>query len=555
MLLTLDKGRRKVKCIKIVIMRNKHILFVLLGAFCLAIPVSAQKNAVKVKKIKTSVNADSLEVRKLIDAAKKGDAESQNTLGTYYYAGKKVKQNYDVALKWFSMAGKQKHVKAIANMGLCYQLGHGIKKDSLMAVKLYKESIKAGNAELVKLREENIDKSQSAFDVRLLADLYENGCGSTVKKNPELALKYYKMAADNYNSLDAIIKVASTYDHAKKYAEALPYFQKGADMGNGFAAYKYGDYLCNGKATKVDKAKASTYLDKAVKQHIPNAMMILGDLLYKGDGILQDYAKAMNLYKQAAAKNNPVALWNVGIMYKKGLGVKQNYLIALQWLANASSKGMKANFMKQLMDENVEINNGWKGTDFYSFIHAMACVDAMIPDYTTAVTELAILEKKNIPVASTLLGRCYADKNWKKANEKKMMAYYEKAANMGDPYAYYLLAQLHILSDKAVKADKNKVVAYYEKAIEADYAPAMCELGDLYFAGKIVNKDITKAISYYNSALLNGFLTKAAATNLASCYQQGLGGLKKNEETAKEIIRRGQDGCLWTSLLRGISFE
>lgn len=136
-----------------------------------------------------------------------------------------------------------------------------------------------------------------------------------------------------------------------------------------------------------------------------------------------------------------------------------------------------------------------------------------------------------------------------------MMAYYEKAANMGDPYAYYLLAQLHILSDKAVKADKNKVVAYYEKAIEADYAPAMCELGDLYFAGKIVNKDITKAISYYNSALLNGFLTKAAATNLASCYQQGLGGLKKNEETAKEIIRRGQDGCLWTSLLRGISFE
>ena len=71
-------------------MRNKHILFVLLGAFCLAIPVSAQKNAVKVKKIKTSVNADSLEVRKLIDAAKKGDAESQNTLGTYYYAGKKA---------------------------------------------------------------------------------------------------------------------------------------------------------------------------------------------------------------------------------------------------------------------------------------------------------------------------------------------------------------------------------------------------------------------------------------------------------------------------------
>lgn len=291
------------------------------------------------------------------------------------------------------MAGKQKHVKAIANMGLCYQLGHGVKKDSVMAVKLYKESVKAGNSELVKLREKNLAKSHSAFDMHLLADLYENGCGNTVKKNPELALKYYKMAADN-NSLDAIVKVATTYDHAKKYAEALPYFQKAADLNNGFAAYKLGDYLCNGKGTKVDKAKAVGYLDKAAKQNIPSAMMLLGDLLYKGDGVQQDYSKAMSLYKQAAVKNNPVALWNIGIMYKKGLGVKQNYLIALQWLANASAKGMKANFMKQLADDNVEINNGWKGTDFYTFIHAMACMEATTPDYATAVKELTALEKK-----------------------------------------------------------------------------------------------------------------------------------------------------------------
>lgn len=537
------------------VMRNKYIPFVLSVAFCLALPVTAQKKMIKAKITKSSVNADSLEVRKLLDAAKKGDAESQNTLGGYFYAGKKVTQNYGAALKWFSMAGKQKHVKAIANMGLCYQLGHGIKKDSLMAVKLYKESIKSGNAELVKHREENLSKVQSIFDIRLLADLYENGCGNTVKKNPGLALKYYKMAADNYNSLDAISKVASIYDHAKKYAEALPYFQKSTDMGNGFAAYKLGDYLCNGKGTKVDKAKAAIYLDKAVKQHIPNAMMQLGDLLYRGDGIQQDYIKAMTLYKQAAAKNNPVAMWNIGIMYKNGLGVKQNYLIALQWIANASAKGMKANFMKQLTDGNVEINNGWKGTDFYAFVHAIACMDAMTSDYATAIKILTTLEKKKVPVASTLLGSCYADKSWKKNNEKKMMACYERAANLGDPYAYYLLAQLHLSSDKAVMADKNKVVAYYEKAVDGDYAPAMCELGDLYFTGKIVNKNITKAITYYNNALLNGYLTKSAATNLASCYQQGLGGLKKNEEMAKEIMKRGQNCNLWTNLLRGISFE
>ena len=503
-------------------MSYKYIMLSLLMVFGMTTQVAAQKKVVANKKAKPTVNADSVEVRKLIDAAKKGDGDSQNTLGTYYYAGKKVKQSYEVALKWFSMAAKQKHVKAMANMGLCYQLGHGTKKDSLMAVKLYKESIKAGNSELVKQREDNLENSHSAFDIRLLADLYDNGCGDAVKKNQELALKYYKMAADN---------------------------------GDAFSAYKYGESLCNGKGVKVDKAKGAIYLSRAVKHRIPNAMMLLGNLLYKGDGVQQDYAKAMSLYKQVAVKNNPVAMWNIGIMYKKGLGVKQNYLIALQWLAAASNKGMKNNFMKQLEDENVEINDGWKGTDFYTFIHAMANMEANSADYATAVKELTVLEKKNLPVASTLLGRCYADKTWKKANDKKMLAYYEKAANAGEPYACCLLAQLHFTGSKAVKAAKNMVVELYEKSAEEGYAPALCELGELYFAGKLVNKNVTKAIGYYNGALLNGYLTKSAAANLAYCYQQGLGGLEKDEKTANEILKRGKEESLWSNLLREISFE
>ena len=165
------------------------------------------------------------------------------------------------------------------------------------------------------------------------------------------------------------------------------------------------------------------------------------------------------------------------------------------------------------------------------------------------------MEKRNLPVASTLLGRCYANKTWKKANDKKMLAYYEKAANAGEPYACYLLAQLHYTGSKAVKTDKNKVVELYEKSAEGGYAPAMCELGDLYFAGKLVNKNVTKAIEYYNEALVNGYLTKSAATNLSFCYQQGLGGLKQNEKTANEILKRGKEGNLWTNLLREISFE
>lgn len=69
-----------------------------------------------------------------------------------------------------------------------------------------------------------------------------------------------------------------------------------------------------------------------------------------------------------------------------------------------------------------------------------------------------------------------------------MLAYYEKGVSLGEPYACFLLAQLHLSGSKTVKVDKNKVVTYLEKAADGDYAPAMCELGDLYFTGKLVNK-------------------------------------------------------------------
>ena len=158
-------------------------------------------------------------------------------------------------------------------------------------------------------------------------------------------------------------------------------------------------------------------------------------------------------------------------------------------------------------------------------------------------------------MASTLIGLCHADKAWKKADDKKMVSYYEKGINGADPYAYYLMARLHLVNSQAVKADKNKVVEYYEKASDMDYAPAQSELGNLYFTGKCVNKDISKAIKYYNEALLNGYLSKEAAYNLASCYRQGLGGVKKNNALANEIEKRGMEGNVWTELLRSVTFE
>ena len=136
-----------------------------------------------------------------------------------------------------------------------------------------------------------------------------------------------------------------------------------------------------------------------------------------------------------------------------------------------------------------------------------------------------------------------------------MLECYEKAAKEGDPHANYLLAKLHLDDTKVIKANKSKVVECYEKAAEAGYAPAQCELGNLYYTGKIVSKNITKAIVYYNDALLNGYLSEDAAQNLATCFRQGLGGVEQNADLARSIEGCGQPANAWTALLQSVSFE
>ena len=198
-------------------------------AICISTSYSAQvKKKVTVKKSKVeAVNKDSVEHAALEEKAQKGDANAQNSLGIRYYTGKYVKQDFSKAITWWAAAAKQKHIEATANMGLCYQFGNGIKQDSIMAVKLYKTSIKMGNTKLVKEREEYVAKKFNMFDSNLLADIYSKGIGVT--KDTQKALKYYLLSAKNGN-VDACIAGAKIYENNQSYPEAYKLFNSAYDL-------------------------------------------------------------------------------------------------------------------------------------------------------------------------------------------------------------------------------------------------------------------------------------------------------------------------------------
>lgn len=73
-------------------------------------------------------------------AADQKDSLAQYILGTVYYSGNIVRQDYIEALKWFQKLADQGNPDAQLKTGWMYEKGEGISQDSTKAIEGYKKS-------------------------------------------------------------------------------------------------------------------------------------------------------------------------------------------------------------------------------------------------------------------------------------------------------------------------------------------------------------------------------------------------------------------------------
>jgi len=83
----------------------------------------------------------------LTEAAERGDAEAQYNLGVNYETGQDIPQDYEVAVKWFTLAAEQGHASAQFSLGGSYYKGQGVPQDYKAAVKWYRLAAEQGNAD------------------------------------------------------------------------------------------------------------------------------------------------------------------------------------------------------------------------------------------------------------------------------------------------------------------------------------------------------------------------------------------------------------------------
>ena len=241
-------------------------------------------------------------VRKLKPLAEQGNSEAQFNLGSLYYQGRGVPQDYKEAVKWLRKAAEQGNVFAQTTLGTIYAEGLQGEKDYPPALMWFIFAAAKGDMEAMEFRD------------------------SLVGRMTPMQITEAQRLAREFKPQDA-------------YTKSLQEFRDLAAQGDAAAQFKVGVIYYKGQGVQPDYLEALNWFKKAALQGHPLAQYNVGYMSEKGEGTPQDYAEAAKHYRRAAEQGNQLAQYNLGYLYEKGQGVLQDEVQALMWYNLAAIRG------------------------------------------------------------------------------------------------------------------------------------------------------------------------------------------------------------------------
>lgn len=228
-------------------------------------------------------------------AANKGDAIAQNNLGTCYYYGLGVEQDYKKAVEWYRKAAEQGIEAALSNLGECYYNGNGVEQDYEKAVEWYTKAAEQ-------------EETEAKFQ---LANCYSNGIGTN---------QDYQKAFELYSQV---------YDE-----EGTDRFIENLNSAE--------EDIYSSESSNMKKEYAFNFLMSHSLFDVPTIHFLLGKCFDDGIGTVQNYKEAVNWYTKAAEQDNAKACNNLGNCYLHGNGVKKDRAKAIELFKKAKDLGSEA---------------------------------------------------------------------------------------------------------------------------------------------------------------------------------------------------------------------
>ena len=218
---------------------------------------------------------------KSIRLADEGNLEEQMNLAyMYLYGTNGVKQDYQKAFHYYSLAAQQEDPIATNNLGSLYFNGIGTEKDTKKALLLFERASDLGN--------DNASLN--------LGFIFLTGGA----KDPSL------------------------------HTKAIELFQKSADAGNKIAKFMVGYAYYVGFIVPQNYSKAFPLIRSAAekKTELDEAQLVLADMYIKGVGVTQNYDSAMTILRQAALQGNLDAVIQLARHYTSGDICDKNLIMA-----------------------------------------------------------------------------------------------------------------------------------------------------------------------------------------------------------------------------------
>lgn len=258
----------------------------------------------------------------LVKTAKKGDPNSQNTLGKLYlyqsaifyeeekikkfineikYDGERIEENPTKAFYWLNEAYKNSKDKSVAsNLIHMYLLGKGTEKNYLKALELRKV-----------LSKTNVDH------LYYLAQMYLSDLNPLKDDRKGLEILLY-ISEEYHKGFSDLTDHGYYYDYEKNFIASSQ-----AELGR---LYLYGI------GTDKDYEKAIYWINKAANQKNFEAFHLLGKIYYYGYGVAKNQKTAFDYFIKAISidKHDSDSYYFIGYMYEHGQGVAKNYGKALE---------------------------------------------------------------------------------------------------------------------------------------------------------------------------------------------------------------------------------
>jgi uncharacterized protein len=469
------------------------------------------------------------------------NAEANFILATLYLNGESpVEKNSHKALDFFLRSEELGNTEALLQIALIYKDFGNFEK----ALFYSKKSSNLGNTEaffisgiisLEFLTEEHEIEAiiffKKAIEKKHVKAMLSLGWlyykANFIKRDLNEAMKYLNMASEN-NDVLSFYFLGEIFLEKNEITKALEYFEKAADLEEINSILKLGKIHFDGEFVEKNLEKSQKYFEKASSRDNLESFYFLGEIFLEQNELLKSkeifeiasnkghlgstfrlalfyYEEEMNsnklinapksieLFEKCAEKEHFLSLVLLGSIYQDGILVTKNLEKSLQFFEKANSK--ESFYSSHILGEIHEKTNLEKSKEYFKIAADLGNNSSMFK-----------------------LGEILYKEEFERIENKEILSipYLEKSAKLGNQDSLFLLGHIYY-EGKIIDKNSSKALEYFDLASKKDISEAFYMMG-LIFLDK-ATFDITKSIENLKKASERGVFN--ASLKLYDIYIEG----------------------------------